>query len=211
MTDLDEVRSRNTDGGAGGSTSPTLIERAKQKDAEAWRQIEFLYRPLVRWWGRNLDPQDVEDLTQEVWRAVDRNIEKFSRRGQGSFRRWLYTITQSKIADLHRRRARRPEHALGGTDAQRLMECVPDVSAESPNDEECGSELAILVRRAIEWVRPHCRPKTWEAAWRLLVERDDASRVAADLGMTVAAVNTARSRVLSRLREVLKPFGELPA
>ena len=209
MTGPDEFPDRKGDGGLSGSTSQTLLEHVKKNDAEAWRRIDFLYTPLVRWWCRSLAQQDAEDLAQEVWRAVHRDVENFSRRGQGSFRRWLFTITRSKIADLHRRRARRPERAVGGADAQRRMEGVPDVPAETPSDEQATSELAILVRRAIEWVRPNCSPKTWEAAWRLVVDQHDPSRVAADLGMTVGAVHTARSRVLSRLREVLEPFGEL--
>jgi RNA polymerase sigma-70 factor (ECF subfamily) len=210
MADFDKFSGRKLDTPQGGSTSSTLLDLAKGKDASAWQQIEFLYTPLVRWWCQRRDvrkPQDLEDVTQEVFQAVAQEIGNFTKGPQGSFRRWLYTITRYKIADFYRRHAKGPE-AVGGTDAHARMESVPAASAEAPSDEELLSERAILVRRAMELVRSKCAPRTWEAAWRVVVEGHEPSDVAADLGMTAGAVHTAKSRVLSRLREVLEQFQE---
>jgi RNA polymerase sigma-70 factor (ECF subfamily) len=193
-----------------GSTSPSLLDLAKGRDASAWQQIVFLYTPLVRWWCARRgvrNPQDVEDVTQEIFRAVDINIRSFTRVSQGAFRRWLYTIARRKIADFYRRRAK-TEEAEGGSDAQARMEEVLAVPAEGPNGEGGSLELPILVRRALELIRPKCALPTWEAAWRVIVKGHYPSDVAADLGMTVGAVYVAKSRVLSRLRKVLIEFEE---
>jgi RNA polymerase sigma-70 factor (ECF subfamily) len=210
MMNLHGIPATKPDAPQPASTSPILLRLAKGGDAAAWEQIEFLYTPLVRWWCQRrgvCKPQDMEDVTQEVFQAVARDIENFTQGTPGSFRRWLYTITRTKLSDWGRRSAKAPQ-AVGGTDAHDRMECVPDPSGENPSDEELSSELAILVRRAMALVRSKCAPRTWEAAWRVVVEGHDPADVAADLGVTAGAVHTAKSRVLSRLREVLQQFQE---
>jgi RNA polymerase sigma-70 factor (ECF subfamily) len=65
------------------------------------------------------------------------------------------------------------------------------------------SERAILLRRALEVVRPEFETRTWEAAWRLTVEGQSSADVVAALSMSAGAVHTAKWRVLRRLRELL--------
>jgi RNA polymerase sigma-70 factor (ECF subfamily) len=47
------------------------------------------------------------------------------------------------------------------------------------------------------------QPATWQAFWQCAVNDRPAAEVAAELGLTVAAVYAARSRILRRLREDL--------
>jgi RNA polymerase sigma-70 factor (ECF subfamily) len=49
---------------------------------------------------------------------------------------------------------------------------------------------------------------TWQAFWRTAFEDQPGKRVAADLGMTVAAVYLARSRVIARLKELIQSVEE---
>jgi RNA polymerase sigma-70 factor (ECF subfamily) len=186
-------------------TSITLLTQAKAGDARAWQRLEFLYTPLVRWWCRRHGvsrPQDVEDVTQEVFTVVAAKIGGFTKGAVGSFRSWLYTITRHKAGDHYRRTHARPA-AAGGSAAQARLEELPAAAPDSSGAEENLSERAILVRRALELVRPEFHPRTWEAAWRVTVEGQGPAEVGAALGMTAGAVHIAKSRVLGRLRELL--------
>jgi RNA polymerase sigma-70 factor (ECF subfamily) len=62
-------------------------------------------------------------------------------------------------------------------------------------------ELTRLYARALELVRSKFEARTWRAFWRVAVEGQAPAEIAADLGMTAAAVRKAKSRVLLRLRE----------
>src|SRR6516162_8097649 len=101
------------------TTSATLLNLARVGDASAWRQMEFLYRPLVRWWCRRgglRNVQDIEDVVQNVFQAVAKQLTGFTKGPKGSFRAWLRGITRHKLADEYRRRQKEPA-ALGGSDA----------------------------------------------------------------------------------------------
>src|SRR5262249_954746 len=183
------------------STSLTLLDLAKKGNASAWRQLEFLYRPLVHWWchQRGLGQEDAEDVIQEVFQAVSQGIPGFTKGPKGTFRGWLRGITRHKLADHYRRRG--DEFQAPASD---ILEAVSVDRAGSSTEEVPLTEKTILVRRALELVRPEFRPQTWEASWRVVVEGDAALDVATALGMSVGAVYTAKSRVLARLREVLE-------
>jgi len=181
------------------STSLTLLERVRDRDEEAWARLTRLYAPLVeRWcahWG--VRGPDADDVRQEVFQAVATNVDGFRRERSGdTFRGWLRVITRNKLIDHARRRGRQPE-AQGGTDAQRRLAQL----AEQPLPEDSADDLAGLYRRALELVRAEFEARTWEAFWRAAVEGQAPDLIAADLGVTPAAVRKAKSRVLHRLRQ----------
>jgi RNA polymerase sigma-70 factor (ECF subfamily) len=187
------------------STSTTLLGQARARNARAWEQLVFVYTPLVRWWCRChgvRQPQDVDDVTQEVFATVAAKLAEFTEGPAGSFRKWLYTITRHKVGDHHRRSRAQPAAAGGSVGHDRLEE-LPAATADSSAEGQTVSERAILLRRALEVVRSEFEPRTWEAAWRVTVEGHGSADVAAALGMSAGAVHTARWRVLRRLRELL--------
>jgi RNA polymerase sigma-70 factor (ECF subfamily) len=57
-------------------------------------------------------------------------------------------------------------------------------------------------------IRAEFEARTWEAFWRVSVDGQSPSDVASDLGMSVAAIYKAKSRVLARFREVLRELPE---
>jgi RNA polymerase sigma-70 factor (ECF subfamily) len=147
-------------------------------------------------------PPDVDDVTQEVFATVAAKLADFTEGPAGSFRKWLYTITRHKARDHHRRRHGQPA-AAGGSAAHQRLEELPAAAADSSVEGQTVSEQAILLRRALEVVRPEFEPRTWEAAWRVTVEGQASADVATALDMSAGAVHTARWRVLRRLRELL--------
>jgi RNA polymerase sigma-70 factor (ECF subfamily) len=211
MTDSGNYSDAGPGAGRAPATSVTLLARVRAGDAGGWRRFVCLYTPLVLWWCRRngLRDEDAQDVTQEVFQTVAAKVGGFAGGGQaGAFRRWLSAITRHKLGDHYRRRRRQPR-AAGGSDARALLAQAP---ADPPDDsgatEDGASERGILCRAALDLVRPEFQPHTWEAAWRLTVEGHSAKDVAAELGMSVGAVYTAKSRVLSRLRAELE--GLLP-
>ncbi|MER3416700.1 MAG: hypothetical protein C4297_10885 [Gemmataceae bacterium] len=91
-----------------GSISTSLLVRlqaADRSDPVAWQRFYYLYSPLIHAWcrQRGLTQCDAEDVTQEVCQAVVRHIQHFRKdQGHGSFRGWLWRITENKIHDWHR-------------------------------------------------------------------------------------------------------------
>jgi RNA polymerase sigma-70 factor (ECF subfamily) len=186
-------------GPADRSTSLTLLQRIRERDQEAWRRLLHLYAPLVASWcaSKGIRDQDADDVQQEVFRAVATSLDNFRRDRPGdTFRGWLRGITRNKLTDHFRSRQTRPE-ARGGTDAHQLLQQVPEAELHEDSDQE----LSGLYRRALELVRCEFEDRTWTAFWRAAVECQDVTDIAADLGVTPAAVRKAKSRVLHRLRQ----------
>ena len=181
------------------TTSLTLLERVRDRDEEAWRRLHLLYSPLItRWCGHcDVRGQDADDIQQEVFQAVARNLADFRReRPSDTFRGWLRVITRNKVLDHFRRQQREPQ-AQGGTDAHRDLEQL--ASQEWPDDSQ--EELGQLYQRALDLVRGEFEQRTWQAFWRAAVESQSPADIAQDLGMTPAAVRKAKSRVLLRVRQ----------
>lgn len=186
------------------STSISLLERAKANDQAAWKTLCELCLPLVHSWCRRagVHPAHHADLGQEVLLAAVRNLGTFRReQSSDTFRGWLRSITNSKIADLFRNREQ-ASMAVGGSSAQRYFAHV-----EFENSPDAISEdKAILFARAIELIS--CEFPEWykTAFLRLVMEQHAAADIAADLGKRVSAVHNAKARVIKRLRE---EFSEL--
>ena len=180
-------------------TSLTLLGRIRDRDEEAWRRLVHLYGPLVDRWcsHRGVRGQDADDIRQEVFQAVATGLDGFRKDRPGdTFRGWLRGITRFKLHDHFRRVQGQPE-AQGGTDAHHQFQQI----AEQDLPDDTADDLGGLYRRALELVRSEFEAQTWDAFWRVAVEGQAPTDVAASLGVTPAAVRKAKSRVLLRLRQ----------
>ena len=182
-------------------TSITLLQRlCNHPDEEAWRRVYHLYTPLVEHWCIHwgVSRPDVDDVRQEVFRALTTGMSSFRLDQPGStFRGWLRGITRHKVLDHFRNRNRQSE-GEGGTDAQRRMLQVPDPAAVSDDEPD---QVAGLYHRALELVRGEFEERTWTAFWRSTIDGIAPAVIAADLGVSPAAVRQAKSRILRRLRQ----------
>ncbi len=182
-------------------TSPTLLDRVRDRDQDAWQRLIGLYGPLVLAWCRHwgVTGPDAEDVAQEVYQAVAAGLEHFRRDRPGdTFRGWLKGVTRHKLLDHLRRRQNVPA-AAGGTDAHLHLQQLADPDTDLPEDS--AADLSALYHRALELVRGEFEPKTWQAFWRVTVDGLPTANVATELGLSNAAVRMAKSRVLRRLRE----------
>jgi RNA polymerase sigma-70 factor (ECF subfamily) len=104
-----------------GTITTTLLDRARSGDEEAWSCVVFLYGPLVYKWcrKRGLSRESARDVSQEVFEVVARKLLEFRRTSvSDTFRGWLRSISDHKIADYWR------EH----------YKCPDPVSASDPNE-----------------------------------------------------------------------------
>ncbi len=187
-------------------TSLSLLERARQRDQEAWERLVYLYDPLIRHWChcQGVRGLDAEDVRQEVFQAVALHLGTFRRDRPGdTFRGWLRIITRSKVLDLHRRRQLQPD-AEGGSAARQLLLQHPDPA--SGDEDEPPAQVQSLHHRALELVRGEFEPRTWQAFWRCAVEGQSPADIARDMNLSPAAVRQAKSRVLRRLKEEFAEF-----
>lgn len=187
-------------------TPSRLLVRLRAKEANSWQHLSDLYGPLVWHWCRHsgLQAQDAADVMQETFVSAWSGIGGFQHQpGQGSFRKWLWTITRNKIYDYYRRSAAQPQ-APGGTAAQaRLAEIPEDPPEQTAGNPADRAEFKSLFGRALEIVRSGFEPRTWEAFWLAAVEGRPTAEVAVALGISPDAVRQAKCRVLRRLREEL--------
>jgi RNA polymerase sigma-70 factor, ECF subfamily len=215
-----------------GSISSTLLESVKAQRPDAWRRLVELYGQVVYRWCRKsgLKAEDAADVVQEVFAAVAVHVAEFQRQTpRDSFTAWLSTITRNKICDHFRRGAGQPQ-APGGTQAQQRMQQIQQpehcTGAEGDSSVFVGRKLGqspsedwpatadlieaerILSRRAVELVRAEFEQRTWEAWWKVAVDGRPPADVAAEMGMSLAAVYKAKSRVLLRLRQELAGLQE---
>lgn len=87
---------------------PGVVARAQTGDHMAFDEIYRRYAHLIlRYlYVRTHEAENAQDLTQEVFMRVLRNINRFEYRGEKSFLAWLYTIAGNVlIGQLRRRRS----------------------------------------------------------------------------------------------------------
>jgi RNA polymerase sigma-70 factor (ECF subfamily) len=185
-----------------------LVRLRDPRDGAAWEEFVDLYTPLVYGYLRRqrLQDADAADLSQEVLRAVAGSVGRLDYDPErGTFRGWLFTIVRRKLADWRDALARR-QRGSGDTATHELLEELPADNDEADWDAEWEQRL---FRWAAEQVRRDVAETTWEAFWRTAVDGRPGKQVAAELGLSVAAVYHARGRVLARLKELIRSAPEL--
>jgi RNA polymerase sigma-70 factor, ECF subfamily len=181
------------------TTSISLLERLRLPGEEvAWARFVELYAPLLYFWANRtgMPEADAADLVQDVFLVLVHKLPEFRYDPHKSFRSWLRTILFNKWRDRLRRAAAVPE-----TQGPRAL-----ANATIPDANQMFGEMEYrqrLVGRALELMKTEFQPATWRACWAVVVEGRPAAEVGAELGMSVDAVYTAKSRVLRRLRSEL--------
>src|SRR5262245_39123294 len=192
----------------GPPTSPSLLVRLRdRRDRTAWAEFVDLYAPVVFGFARKqgLQEADAADLTQDVLRSVVGAITRFEYSpARGGFRAWLFHIAKNHLRSFIRRAARisRLTAPLPGAEPIGL----DDLPGDDPDPEAVWEAewRREVFARACEHARRLVEPTTWEAFHRTAIVGQPGHTVASELGLSVAAVYLAKSRVLARLRRFLE-------
>ncbi len=188
-----------------GSTDSGLLDGLRSFDGPAWARFVEEYSPLVYVCCRRCDlaPEDAADVAQEVFRAVNQSIDRFSHHGpDATFRGWLWTIARNAIRN-HVTRTQKGPRAEGGSRIQQFL-----LAHAEPTEEETLSSVSDpgdvqRLRSAIATVRANMDERTWQCFWAMTVEGESAAEVAERFSMRPSAVRQAKYRVLRRLRSAL--------
>ncbi len=176
-------------------------------DAAAWDELVAIYGPLVFRLAlrQGLQAADAEDLVQNVFAVIARSVaEWLERPDRGKFRAWLLRIARNAAVNFLTRR-RQGSIGAGGDEVAQLLAEVP--APESQLSSEFDLEYRREVFRwAAEQVRDAVADTTWQAFWLTQMENLPITEVAERLGISVGNVYIGRSRVMTRLKELVKHF-----
>ena len=183
-------------------TRVTLLAKLRlaPRDPAAWSEFVSWYGQRIYVWCRTwgLQASDAEDVTQEVFLKLSSRMHEFQYDPNKSFRAWLRTVTHHTWQDclckkrclVHVSRSESESRALADAVARDDLNKALAAAA----DQELLNEAAAVVQLRVE-------PRTWEAFRLLALEGVSGAEAAQRLGMKVATVFVARSKVQRMLRD----------
>ena len=186
-----------------------LVRQCISGDQRAWHQMvtgqhKRVYAICYRFTG---DATDAEDITQDVFLKVYRNLANFDT-ARGSFQTWITTLTRNLLVDNYRRnRLDRASDSLdqtlgsdendstGPTMAERLADPRPS------QEQQYGRlELKASIQRALEKLSPELR----EAVILRDLEDMDYKEIAQVLKIPEGTVKSRISRGRAELARLLQ-------
>jgi RNA polymerase sigma-70 factor (ECF subfamily) len=183
-----------------------LAARCVAGDGAAWEELartqhRRIYGICYRFIG---SASEAEDLTQDVFIKVFRNIDSFDPT-KGGFNTWLTTLTRNMLVDNYRRaRMDRVTDSLdetvsGEEDGPSKLDRLADTGR---NQEQLvsGMELRTQIQEALKQVSPELR----EAVILRDLEDMDYKDIAEVLGVPQGTVKSRISRGRSELAKLLK-------
>jgi len=147
------------------SAEAELIARCRQGEAEAWDQLFDLHYAATGRFLFQLSPdftrEDVEEICQEVFLSVIRNLNSFQ--GQSQIQTWIFRIAVNKSRDfLERQHAAKRGGgqvplSLQAEDPEHGLKIDPPSPAAGPDAQLLHAEQMALVRCALERLGDPCR------------------------------------------------------
>src|SRR5262245_2042157 len=193
---------------SGASTSETLLNRVRSPlDQAAWNEFVERYGRRIYGWCRQwgLQEADAEDVTQDVLLRLARKMRGFAYDPSRSFRGWLRTLTHHAWSDFLEDR-KRPGAGSGDGEVTRALE---QVEARDDLARWLDEEFTrALFEEASARVRLRVQPHTWEAFRLTAIEGKSGAEAAVLLGMQVATVFVARSKVQKMLQDEVRRLDE---
>jgi RNA polymerase sigma factor (sigma-70 family) len=181
----------------------TLIDRLKKGDQSAFKYIVDTWKDMVYNTALSIvqQPEDAEDVTQEVFVQVYQSIEGFKR--ESKFSTWLYRITLSKAMDHERKKKRKKRFAF----VKSLFGEGNEMVVHPPDFNHPGVSLDNKEKAAILFKAMQALPDNQRIAFVLnKVEGLSYQEISEVMDTTVSAVESLLHRAKSNLRKELKSF-----
>ena len=183
-----------------------LARRCMAGDQQAWQQLvaaqhRRIYAICFRFTG---SPMDAEDLTQDVFLKVYRNLASFDTQ-KGSFQTWITTLARNLLVDHFRRtRLERASESLdAGFDGEPDGPTMGDRLADTRKGQEqhvAGLQLKVMIQEALKELSPELR----EAVILRDLEDMDYREIAEVLRIPEGTVKSRISRGRGELARLLK-------
>ena len=185
-----------------------LLARCRRGDPNAWDDLfDRHYAAAGRFifqLGSDFTPEDVEEICQEVFLSVIKNLNSFN--GESQFQTWLFRIAANKGRDYRERQhaAKRgggqTPVSLHAEDPETGLTIDPPSHAPAPDAELLNAEKAELVRAALDQVGEPCR-EIIELRYFGDLSYDELSRA---LALNPKTVSSRLSKCLDRLEEIVR-------
>ena len=111
-------------------THLSMLARVQETQfGTSWNEFTEMYDGMIQGWlfRQGVQPQDADDIRQEVLTIVLREIPRFEHNGRtGAFRAWLKAITSNCLRDFWRKSKRR---SPGGPDLAEVAAQLEDSSS----------------------------------------------------------------------------------
>lgn len=194
-----------------------LLARCRAGEAAAWDELfGEHYGPAGRFivqLGHDFAAEDVEDICQEVFLAVIRNLASFH--GESRFQTWLFRIAANKARDFREKRqaAKRggglAALSLQAEDPETGLTLDPPGNTPAPDARLLTAEQGALLHRALEQLGEPCR-ELIELRYFAELSYDEISR---SLALNPKTVSSRLSKCLDRLEFIARKVfsGEKPA
>lgn len=190
------------------TTEANLIDRCRAGEAEAWDGLfERHYAPAYRFvfqLGFNLSHEDAEEICQEAFLSVVRNLNTF--KGGSAFQTWLFRIASNKARDFLEKRSAvkrgRGETplSLNAEDPDSGLTLDPPGTGDPPDAALADHERLGLVHEAVEQLDLPCRQIVELRYFGELSYEE----LAAALELHPKTVSSRLSRCLDRLEDIVK-------
>lgn len=185
-------------GGGEGVQEQEMIAQLLQKDERGMEALLLHYGPLMRYIIAPIlpDPQDREECLSEVSMRVWSRVAQFDP-ARGSWTAWLTAITRNTARNYHR-------SAQNRRDTQAIPEGTPAPDA-SPEEAILQAERSAALHDALARLGQNDRALFYRKYYYL----QSTAQIAAELGMTVRAVEGRLYRLKKQLRRMLGGEGHV--
>lgn len=192
----------------GSNAEAELLARCRHGEAAAWDELfDLHYAAAGRFifqLGSQFTPEDVDEICQEVFLSVIRNLGSF--KGGSQFQTWLFRIAANKARDYRQRQ--QAAKRGGGQITLSLQEEDPDSglrldppsSAPPPDLALLNSERAESVHQALDKLGEPCR-EIIELRYFGDLSYDEISQ---SLRLNPKTVSSRLSKCLDRLEEIFR-------
>ncbi len=187
------------------TTHLSLLLRVQDPENEAaWEEFVTKYRqPVVQYCCKrfHVTRDEAEDVAQTVLIKLLKEMKRFEYDATKSFRSWLKTVTKNTLLTHFRKEQRRIDKGASNSNVHQMIENFADERASDELATTLSHELQRdLFEEAEGLVSQRVDEQTWNA-YRQRCEGTKAKEIAVELGMKVAAVHKAKSRVVRMIRE----------
>ena len=187
-----------------------LLARCRQGQADAWDELfdrhyaaagRFIYQL-----GYDLTYEDVEEICQEVFLTVIRNLHTFQ--GQSQFQTWLFRIATNKAHDYRQKASaakRGGGHSplpLGADDSDNGSPIDPPSPAPGPDALLLSREDMALVTRSLQVLGAPCQ----EIIELRFFGDLSYEELAKALKLNPKTVSSRLSKCLDKLEEIARPL-----
>jgi len=185
-----------------------LLARCRRGEADAWDELfDRHYAAATRFvfqLGSQFSPEDVEEICQEVFLSVIKNLNSFQ--GGSQFQTWLFRIATNKARDFRekqvaaKRGGGQSPLSLNAEDPETGLTIDPPSNAPAPDVDLLNVENAALVRTALDRLEEPCR----EIIELRYFGDLSYEEISAELSLNAKTVSSRLSKCLDKLEAIAR-------